>query len=56
MVEKITTPITQVDLINKVNEVVDNMQTTSNIVATISPESTDSQYPSAKCVFDNKTD
>lgn len=29
-----------------------NMQTTSNLVTSISSSSTDTQYPSAKCVYD----
>jgi len=36
------------DLINKPN----NLQTTDNLVTTISASSTDTQYPSAKCVYD----
>jgi hypothetical protein len=38
------------------NSAIENMQTTSNLVTSISSESTDAQYPSAKCMFDEKTD
>lgn len=31
---------------------IDNMQTTSNLVTSISGSSTDTQYPSAKCMYD----
>lgn len=30
----------------------DNVQTTSNLVTSLSSSSTDTQYPSAKCVYD----
>lgn len=36
------------DLLNVPN----NLQTTSNLVTTISSSSTNAQYPSAKCVYD----
>ena len=29
-----------------------NMQTTTNLVTSLSASSTDSQYPSAKCIYD----
>ena len=31
---------------------VTNMQTTTNLVTTVSSSSTNNQYPSAKCVYD----
>lgn len=41
------------DLINKPTiPVVDNLQTTDNLVTSISSFSTDTEYPSAKCVYD----
>ena len=52
MINKITTPPTNNEVIAKVNELVDNMQTTGNLVTSISSSSTDTQYPSAKCVYD----
>lgn len=35
-----------------VNSSIASMQTTSNLVTSISSSSTDTQYPSAKCVYD----
>lgn len=35
-----------------VNGVTTNMQTTANLVTSVSSASSDSQYPSAKCVYD----
>ena len=52
MVNKITTPATPLEVIDKTNEIVDNMQTTSNLVTTVSSASTDAQYPSAKLFYD----
>lgn len=46
MTNKITAPPTENEQINKINEIIDNL------VTSISSQSTDSQYPSAKCVYD----
>ena len=52
----ITVPTATSDLINDsgyiTNSAIANMQTTSNLVTSISSSSTDSQYPSAKCLYD----
>lgn len=37
---------------NDLSDVPNNLQTTSNLVTSISSSSTDTQYPSAKCVYD----
>ena len=34
------------------NSAITNMQTTTNLVTSLSASSTDTQYPSAKCVYD----
>lgn len=52
MVDKITTPPKAFgDVTSKINEVIDNAQLTSNLVTSLSSSSTDTQYPSAKCVY-----
>lgn len=38
--------------VTAIEDVVPAMQTTSNLVTSISSSSTDTQYPSAKCVYD----
>ena len=51
-ISKITSPIQPLDLIDKTNEIIDNMQYSSNLVTSVSSSSTDSQYPSAKLFYD----
>lgn len=54
-VNKLTLPAKENAVQQKINEVIDslgNYQTTSNLVTSISGLSTDTQYPSAKCVYD----
>lgn len=52
----ITVPTATSDLTNDsgyiTNSAITNMQTTTNLVTSISSLSTDTQYPSAKCVYD----
>ena len=49
-----TTSITskQIDTVGARNTAISNMQTTTNLVTSLSASSTDTQYPSAKCVYD----
>ena len=51
MVNKLTTPPTKREVIDKINELVDDKQSISNLVTSVSSSSTDSQYPSAKAVY-----
>lgn len=52
MVNKITSPATPLEVVSKINEVIDDKQDASNLVTSVSSASTDTQYPSAKCVYD----
>ena len=60
-IAKLETNIYPLNVISKINEVVDEVnqgvdvsgkENTSNKVTSLSANSTDSQYPSAKCVYD----
>ena len=46
------TSTTYVSSVNGQNGAVTGIQTTSNLVTSVSSSSTDSQYPSAKCLYD----
>lgn len=47
-----TTSSNQIDTVGARNTAISNMQTTTNLVTSLSASSTDTQYPSAKCVYD----
>lgn len=51
-VNKITTPPSQKEVIDMVNEIIDAKQDVSNLVTSVSASSTDAQYPSAKLFYD----
>lgn len=54
-ISKLETNIYPLNVIDKVNELVDGIntaQTTTNLVTSLSASSTNTQYPSAKCVYD----
>lgn len=52
MLEKINKPISPNELIKTVNDVIEDKQSITNLVVSLSAENVDTQYPSAKCVFD----
>ena len=51
-ITKLTNNIQPLDEVDKINEIIDGKQDTSNLVTSISASSTDAQYPSAKCMYD----
>lgn len=55
-INKLTVPPTNVEVIEKINEVIDGKQDTSNLVTSVSASSTDAQYPSAKLFYDTVGD
>lgn len=52
MVNKINNPVSPNELIKAVNAVIEDKQSTSDIVTSLSQDNTDAQYPSAKCMYD----